>query len=295
MNAQPWLEHKEGGSRFAIRTIIWITRALGHHAGYALLYPICLYFILFRRSSARASRQFLQRALGRRARFRDVFRHHLTFATCLLDRIHLAGRGDGIAMQLHGLDAIEPYLAARRGCLLLGAHLGSFEVARALAARYDVDIKALMYRRNAQAFREVTRRLDPDAERMLIEIGRPDTLLRVSEALDAGSLVGILGDRTIDAARTVEVSFMGMPARLPTGPFLLAAMLNAPLVLFFGLCRGPGVYDVYFETLAGTLALSGERDPQLAEIAQRYADRIEYHARRMPYNWFNFYDYWQTP
>jgi predicted LPLAT superfamily acyltransferase len=30
----------------------------------------------------------------------------------------------------------------------------------------------------------------------------------------------------------------------------------------------------------------------LQEWTQRYVDRLEFHALRAPYNWFNFYDYW---
>lgn len=298
MSAAAWLQHKEGGSLRAVRLIVWITRTFGHYAGYMLLYPICLYFIVFRRCSVRASRDFLARALGRPPAFADVFRHHLIFATTLLDRIHVAGGcSDAVDLRVHGLDAVESLVAARRGALLLGAHLGSFEIMRALATRYRINVKALMYQRNAGLFRQMTPELDPGAEQMLIEIGTPNTLLRVKEALDEGCLVGILGDRCppSDGAveRTIEVTFMGGPVRLPAGPFLLAATLKAPMILFFGLCRGPRAYDAYFEPLTECLSLDREgRDAQLRAIAQRYADRLESYARQMPYNWFNFYDYW---
>lgn len=28
-------------------------------------------------------------------------------------------------------------------------------------------------------------------------------------------------------------------------------------------------------------------------ILRRYAQRLEHYARQEPYNWFNFYDFWQ--
>ncbi|HET7369918.1 MAG TPA: lipid A biosynthesis acyltransferase [Gammaproteobacteria bacterium] len=294
MNAQPWLTHKEAGNPLAIRTIVVITRVCGHYAGYALLYPICLYFMLFRPSSVRASRQYLARVLGRRAGFRDIFRHHLTFASTVLDRVHLAGDSSALDIRVHGEGAIVPHLRARRGCLLLGAHLGSFEVMRVLADRYDIDIKALMYRRNATTISGISRKLEPSAENSLIEIGQPDTLLRVKEALEGGALVGILADRAISPDRTVTVQFLGSPVRLPAGPFLLADLLQAPMVLGFALSRGPRDYDVCFEELAVPDGVDGSREARLAAVAQRYADRVESHARRMPWNWFNFYDYWRT-
>lgn len=294
MNAQSWTDHREAGTPLAITTIVLITRACGYYAGYLLLYPTCLYFMLFRRHSVRASRQFLARVLGRPPVLREIFRHHLTFASCILDRVRLATQPEDVTVRLHGREAIESSHVGGRGCLLFGAHLGSFEVLRALAPRYDLRVKALMYRHNAVAINGMTRRLDPAAEDMLIEIGRPDTLLRVKEALDAGETVGILADRVIDAGKAVEVQFMDRPVRLPVGPFLLAGLLNVPIVLGFGICRAPSEYDVYFEVLADSPAVFGEKDPQLAVLAQRYADRVAHYARAMPYNWFNFYDYWHS-
>jgi hypothetical protein len=31
----------------------------------------------------------------------------------------------------------------------------------------------------------------------------------------------------------------------------------------------------------------------LAAVIRRYAARLEHHARQAPYNWFNFYDFWE--
>ena len=45
--------------------------------------------------------------------------------------------------------------------------------------------------------------------------------------------------------------------------------------------------------ITGTLAAFDCRNNRLAEFAQRYAQRLEVYVRGAPYNWFNFYDYWQ--
>lgn len=292
MKAQPWLAHKEAGTPLAIRTIVLITRVCGHWTGYMLLYPICLYFMLFRSSSVRASRRFLERVLGRRPGFHEVFRHHLTFASCILDRVRLATRPGAVKVRAHGRGVLTPHLEAGRGCLLFSAHLGSFEALRAMATRHRVNLKMLMYRHNAGMISDMAYRLDPALEEMLIEIGRPDTLLEVQRALDAGGLVGILADRAVDADKTVQVQLLGEPIRLPKGPFLLAILLNAPVVLSFGIRRGPSDYDIYFETLASPCDADGDQQARISRLAQRYADRLSHYVRHAPYNWFNFYDYW---
>jgi predicted LPLAT superfamily acyltransferase len=73
----------------------------------------------------------------------------------------------------------------------------------------------------------------------------------------------------------------------------LAAVTQVPVVLFFGLYRGGNRYDVYFEHFADRLkAPRPRRREALAAWVQRYAARLEHHARTAPYNWFNFYDFW---
>jgi hypothetical protein len=91
------------------------------------------------------------------------------------------------------------------------------------------------------------------------------------------------------------VPFLGAPAPLPLGPHVLAGMLGAPVMLAFGIWRGPRRYLVRFEPFAddpGTPG-RGNRNAAAAERAARYAARLEELCRVHPYNWFNFHDFWE--
>jgi predicted LPLAT superfamily acyltransferase len=105
--------------------------------------------------------------------------------------------------------------------------------------------------------------------------------------------VAVLGDRVGVNEKTATAQFLGAPARFPTGPFTLAALLRCPIYLTFGLYRAPNRYDLYCEPLAQHLELPrGAREAALAAHVQRYADRLEHYCRLAPDNWFNFYDFW---
>jgi predicted LPLAT superfamily acyltransferase len=70
-------------------------------------------------------------------------------------------------------------------------------------------------------------------------------------------------------------------------------VLQAPVVLFFGLYRGGRCYDIHFELLADRVTLDrATRQADIRRWVQLYASRLEYHCRAYPYNWFNFYDFW---
>ena len=67
-----------------------------------------------------------------------------------------------------------------------------------------------------------------------------------------------------------------------------------PVVLGFGLYRGGNRYELVFESFADGIEVPrGQRAAALSALIRRYASRLETCARSAPYNWFNFYDFWQ--
>lgn len=292
-----WLRYGERGSVFAYRLIGRIALLLGRRVTRLLLYPICLYYMLFNRATVCASRDYLGRILGRPARLGEVFRHHFTFAAVLLDRAYFyAGQLDHFDLHLHGCEEFLEIMERGRGCLMLSAHMGSFELVRTTGMQLDLVVNMLMYEDNARKLATVIDSFHAAAvPRRIIPIGRVDSLILAKERLDAGEVVGILADRVIGNERAVRVPFLGAPAVLPVGPFLAASALDVPVVVFVCLYRGGNRYDLYLEPLADRIRINRRRPEEIETWARRYAARLEYFCRLEPYNWFNFYDYWAMP
>jgi predicted LPLAT superfamily acyltransferase len=292
-----WLEQRERGSLLAMRGGVRLLLAVGHAVGRMLLYPTCAYFLASSRLARASSRDYLGRVLGRPAKLRDVARHYLTFAKTLHDRVYfLAGRTREYEIEQHGVEILERTLSKGRGCVLLGAHLGSFEVLRVIGSlERKLPVNVLLYPDNATNADTVASELCPELKRRVIPLGRPDTLLRVRECIERGEIVGMLGDRTLKSEKTVRCDFLGAPASFPQGPLLLAAILKAPVVLFFGLYLGGRRYAIHFEPFAEELDIGRhDRGAQLRPWITRYAARLEHYCRLAPYNWFNFYDFWRA-
>jgi predicted LPLAT superfamily acyltransferase len=115
----------------------------------------------------------------------------------------------------------------------------------------------------------------------------------VKESLDAGFVVGTLGDRVSKDDKIVQCQFLGRSAAFPVGPIVLAAMAHRPVILFFGLYRGGNSYEIYFEHFAEEITMNRDRRAEEIQVwMQRYANRLEHYARIAPYNWFNFYPFW---
>jgi len=273
----------------------WIAQSLGRPVARVLLYPICAYFLVASGPPRCAIERFRARVLGRHAGWGELFRHYHTFASTILDRLYfLRARFDLFDMQFHGLEVLDRELAKGRGCMLLGAHLGSFEAVRAMGLfRRQLDIRVLMDEQNAPLIRGMIQELNPAVAETVIQIGGLETMLQVKECLDRGGIVGVMGDRVTHEEQTVGCKFFGSEARFPAGAMRLAHVVRAPIVLFFGLYRGGNRYEVYLEPFSDGGPVSREhRDSALTEDVQRYADRLEDLCRRAPDNWFNFYDFW---
>ena len=290
-----WLAQRERGSPAALRALVWVTLALGRRVGRAFLYPICAYFALFSRGTRRASADYLRRALGRPPRLAEVMRHYHTYASTIHDRVYLrAGRYDYFDVRLDAPPALLADLRTGRGCILLGSHLGSFEILRAAGlAEGAPPVNMLMRVEGGEKLTTVLDALAPAAAPRVIALGRPESLLRAQDCLERGEIVGILADRGLRDERECSCEFLGAPAHFPLGPLLLAGLLQAPVILAFGLYRGGRRYDVRLEPFAERIELDRrDREGSLRPWVERYAARLEHHCREAPYNWFNFYDFW---
>ena len=296
MNPQ-WLAQTERSNVLALRTLVWITSVLGRRVGQWLLYPICLYFVLFSVKARRASKQYLARALGRPASWRDVFQHYFTFAAVALDRVFLlSDRFDLFDIKSHGHEPLLNLVDNKRGALLLGAHIGSFEILRALAEKgRGVTVRMLMYEDIARKLNAVLNAVNPKFKMNVIGLGKLDSMLKIGEHLNAGELVGMLGDRAISESGQIKFPFFGDMAEFPDAPFRLAAMLKCPVVLMIGLYRGGNRYDLYFEKIVDGEAVDRkDRERVIQSWQQLYVERLEHFCRLAPYNWFNFFDFWNS-
>jgi len=292
-----WAARPERSSMPVLRLMTWLSLTLGRRVSRIVLYFIAAYFVVFAPSAKRASKAFLGRALGRRARLADGFRHVLTFASVVHDRVYwLRGRFDLFSTQISGEEHIAGLRAQGRGIVLVGGHFGSFEALRVLGERHGIDARMLMYPDNARMVTAALAAINPALTDSVIALGRPESVLQVREHLAAGGCVGILADRTLDGQNTKAIPFLGEPAAFPLGPFRLAAMLRAPVVFMAGVYLGGNRYHLHFEPVldfAGVAAPA--RDAAISAAQEKFVDLLQAHCKATPWNWFNFYDFWHHP
>ena len=163
--------------------------------------------------------------------------------------------------------------------------------------RPDVSVRVVIDQEQNPTVSRLLNALNPQLADTVINARQSGTTLALAirDALEQGALVTLLADRTRPGNRTLPAPFLGGTAHFPTAPWELAAALKVPVVLCFGVYRGGNRYDLQFEMLAERVDHDRRnRDAALSAWIRRFAARLEEHARRDPFNWFNFYDFWQA-
>ncbi|MHB1280170.1 MAG: LpxL/LpxP family acyltransferase [Acidithiobacillus sp.] len=290
-----WFSSPERGSRFMLHLMIWISKKMGRTVGRMVLHLIAGYFLLFAPSARVASRGYLTRVLKRRADVRDIYRHFLTFATTIHDRVYLLCNEDSpFTIQSHLSKDVAQAIADMRGALLVGAHLGSFEVLRSVGLKYPgMPVVMVMYEDNAKKLNATLAGMKTGERPNIIPLGRWDTMLRVQEQLEMGALVGFLGDRSVGTEKKRIIPFLGEPAAWPSGTFRIAALLNRPLYFMAGLYTGPGHYEIFINQIADFSSVEKmDQDKAIQDAMLTYVNEVENYCHVAPYNWFNFYDFW---
>jgi predicted LPLAT superfamily acyltransferase len=292
-----WEQQRERSTVAALRLMIWASLFFGRFIIRIVLWPIVGYFMLTAPAARRYSRYALRRLLPREPRLRDVALHFYSFAMCAVDRLYLLkDQQHHFRIDVSRPDDVAQLAAQGRGCLMLVAHMGSFEPLRMLGTtERKLPITILMDRKQGEMLVKMLERINPNFALQIIDAAQrgPAVVLQLKDALQAGRMVCIMADRARADERALKVDFCGSEARFPEGPWALATALGVPVLLGFGLYRGGKHYSAHFELFSERITASrSERAAVLQACAQRYAQRVEHYARLAPYNWFNFFDYW---
>jgi predicted LPLAT superfamily acyltransferase len=299
VKAAEWVTHRERGSLWLLKIMVYLSLRCGRRASRVILYVIALYFFLFGPTARRHSRRYLALALGRAPTARDRFRQILSFATTIHDRVYLInGQFEKFEISVEGEDMVLGAEPKGRGALLLGAHMGSFEVMHALSRRQQgLRVAMAMYEDNARKISGILAAINPNWIPDIVSLGQIDAMLNIAERLEQGAYVGVLADRTLGEESAQAVQFLGQQAYVPAGPMRAAAILRCPVFFMVGLYRGGNRYHVAFVRVADFSATSvGSRELAVRAAIERYVAVLEGYCRSDPYNWFNFFDFWrQSP
>jgi len=303
-----WARRVERGTLLALRFARFLYRALGRRARRLLLWPIAVYFFVSSPLERRVSREWLEAVwntpagratLRERPGFRATLCHMHAFAVNIFDRMVLwAGETDSFSIAHRGGEALLALAREGRGAILVGAHLGSFDMLRLISRQYGLRVNVLMYTDRSEQLTSFFASLGGGS---LVRVIRLDpasvqSAFEIKACLARGEFVGILADRVHPGGRErpVETLFVGRRTAFPLSPFLLGVVLGAPMFLSLCTSTGDGRYFAVTEPIfAGGSVPRAEREKFAREALETWVRKFESHCLGSPLQWFNWYDFFR--
>lgn len=298
-----WSKTEERGSAFGIMFLFYSFKIFGSVICKIMMLPVLLYFYLFNGMARRNIGQYLKHYdqyfdTQKNGQW-QVFKVFINFGFGIIDRLS-AWQGRFEKLKLHKTNN-QVFLDMRekqQGGLIIISHLGNFEISRIASAKNKgAKFNIFMHTQNAQKITQALEKINPGYTSSLIQGDglNMKTAIELKEKVEQGEFVVIAGDRTpvANESAVTEVAFMGHKAQLPVGPYVLAKVLDCPVLTLFCTHTRAG-YHVQFNQLAAAIQFNKKnRGDVIQEHAQLYADQLEQMVKEAPLQWYNFHDFWK--
>ncbi|NLE66782.1 MAG: hypothetical protein GX608_05095 [Lentisphaerae bacterium] len=293
-SAARWTGRSRGGY-YGNLFFIHMLRMFGLRAAFLPLPLVCAYYLLAYPAARRASTGYLTRLLGplsawRRARL--VHRHFVSMGRMLIERMAMIADPSSFQCAFEGVEHLRNALGQGRGLVLVSAHVGNWEAAGHLLGGLGAPVNVVGVNREVESIRHLfDRQMSNKAFRFLPVEGSPLDTIALLAALRRNEIVAVHGDRAT-GDDTLERPFLGRPARFPTGAYRLAAAAGAPVVQGFSVRERLRCYRFMAYPAMTPPPDPAERDAFIGGCIGSYVERLEALVRRYPFQWYNFYPFW---
>jgi lauroyl/myristoyl acyltransferase len=229
------------------------------------------------------------------SRLTNYFRTWLTFhhfAWTIVDAADHKIAGREFAYEVEGEEYLTQ-LGRAPGAILLTAHMGSYDLGAAIfAQRYGRPIRMV---RVPEADEQTAAHLDASLERsgagavkVAYNTSSMALPLELLNAIRAGEIVSIQGDRPVTHASQRETRLFGEVVRLPDGPFMLGFVAEAPIFPLFIVRTGYHHYRIIARPPIHCSRSAGERDVAIARAMENWSQILEDMIAAHWGQWFSF-------
>ena len=298
-----WWKKQERGGAFFLRLSLFLSQILPEFALKLIVKIVVWFYYIFskneRENIAEFRRNLSEFAGSQTLKGTSVFSHFEAFGGAICDKFRVwKGKIKDSELEIIDLEHIKSELiGAKKGQILLTAHLGNVEICKALGARVDgFRMVILVYDKNSREFNEVLKRIsqnDGSVRMMLVNELDVAAMLELKNIVENGEHIGIMGDRTpLGGDKAARVKFLGKEASFNYGPYLIAGILGVKISSLW--CQKiDGKFRIELVPLASAVKLGRDRAAAAREYLQIYVRELENRCKQTPTQWFNFFDFWR--
>lgn len=292
-----WSGKTKGGT-LGYRIFIFLLKYFNIRVAYFVLFFVASWFYLFikKKGIYFYFRKILNFSAAKTQL--SIWRNFYIFGQVLLDRIAIAaGFSKKFTFNFEGEHYLHEIADKKTGGVLIGAHIGNWEIAGKLLERIDANINILMYDGEQEYIKELLSSVMQEYRIKIIYIKENDNsyLFEIAEALKRKDIIAMHGDRFLPGTNNIEKTFMGHKAKFPTGPFYLASKYNVPVIYVSAMKEKPTHYHFYatepkYYKYPANLKT---RRNEISVMMDDYIEVMESMIKKYPLQWFNYYQFWK--
>ena len=275
------------GTQGMLHLLISLLRRTDPRFGYFLMAFTIPYYLLFGLGTRDMYHFYRQLGFGRVKAALSVVRCEFTFGKTVIDKF-AAYAGRKFDVKVNGKEIFDNLENQASGFVQFSSHVGCYEMAGYFIGLTKKKLNALVYGGESPVVMENRRQMMTANNINMILVGNDlSHVVEVNAALDRGEVVSIPADRIFGSQKSVECQFLGRTARLPLGPFKVALRKRVPITSVFVMKEAWNSYSV------NVMQIHYDSSYTPQNLAQQFANQLETMARKYPWQWFNFFDFWK--
>jgi predicted LPLAT superfamily acyltransferase len=292
----PGWSGKSKGGALGYRFFILLIRNTSFQFTYFFIHIVAFYYLVF--SSKKAMKFYFREIheFGKWKTVKSIYRNYCLLGEILVDKVAmLSGIDKGFTFSFEGEHHLQSMSEQGRGGVLIGAHMGNWEVAGQLLDRIDTPVNIVMVEAEHESIMKTLDKVIVNRKiRIIPQKEDYSHLFLINDAFKRNEFVVIHGDRYLPGTNTVTMPFMGKSAQFPSGPLYLASKHEVPVSFVYTLKESSSHYH-FFATEAKIFPYPSKIKTRKAEIRKMmdsYVESLEIMVRKYPLQWFNYYQFW---
>lgn len=223
-----------------------------------------------------------------------TYRNHCDFAEVVIDRFAMYA-GKKFDISISGYDNFAAVANRPESFVQLSSHIGNYEIAGYSLRAEQKRFNALVFAGEKESVMANRNKMFEGNNIRMIPM-KPDMshLFVVNEAVAAGEIMSMPADRVFGSQKVFEADFLGLPAKFPQGPFMLAALHNLPMLFVAVMKAGKRRYHITVRRVEPEGDSPSTGRSRAKAMCEAYVKQLEATVRSHPTQWYNYFDFWAT-
>lgn len=291
-----WTGKTKGGV-FGYKFFIFLIKYTNIRVVYFFLKIVAVYFLLF---SNKKSIIFYFKKIHHKKNLSliyCIYKNYIILGEILIDKIvFMLKKTSKYTFNYEGENHLIDLAKSGKSAMLIGAHMGNWEIAGNLLKRIDTKINIVLLDAEEERIKTLFHNYGIQRNFNIISIKNDFShLIQIKEAFINNEFVVMHGDRFIDETSTTTVDFMGFKAKFPNGPLYMASKYKVPVSFVYTMKEKLFHYH-FFATKPIIFNYPSNlktRKEDISFMVKSFTSSLELMVKKYPIQWFNYFPFWE--